>query len=127
MQISGVDLDDDLQLPPFHKRSLGDGHVETESGAHLRDGPVLPPLVETNAELTDLEESKLKRDRVIVVQQGVLQVTIRFPSLLLNRAHAVPGRFVQPESLIAGGERGVTVRLHVRVVSAEHLPQVLIS
>jgi len=105
------------------------GLVLDEKGDDAHDHPLaqvddsLPPRIEDNGELTDVEVSKLKRDRVVPLSLGQLDVTVNFPSVLWRLPHFLPSRALARGALRGGGARGVVVRLAVSVVSAAHLPK----
>jgi len=86
------------------------------------DAKVEQPSIEDNGKLTDVEENKLRRDRVVPLGLGMLDVTVSFPAVLWRQPHFLPADALRGPWCVDGAN-GVGVRLKVSILSAVHLPQ----
>jgi len=129
IEISGLDLFD-THVTCAHLSE--NGKLEEPDAQHNTRAVMRAPIVTNNGQLTDLQAQKLARDRVLPQRFGVLQCVVKFPSLLWQLPHVVPACHLRlpgggaARGSEGGGEArrgGAVVRLEVRVVSANHLPQ----
>jgi hypothetical protein len=97
-------------------------HLTGLAPAHAKVEHNQPPRIEDNGKLTEVEQNKLKRDRVVPLGLGMLDVTVSFPAVLWRQPRFLPAGAVRGP-WCGDGANGVVVRLKVFIVSAAHLPQ----